>query len=262
MRFTIRLCRALASLALIYLTFFTLTLMTTGCVNQQQQEKQNENLKDRAKAHTELGAAYLQQKKYEIALEEFTLASNVDASFASAYNGLGLVNAALGKDAAAELNFKKSIQLDPANSEAHNNYGSFLCARNRADESIVEFLTALKNPLYATPATAYTNAGICALRKKDSVSAENYLQRALAIEPLSQVAAYQLATIQFKRNDALAAKKTLQNIMLGQTGPEILWLAIQIERSLGAADAEASYALELRFKYPDSEQTKLLQGRK
>jgi type IV pilus assembly protein PilF len=144
------------------------------------------------------------------------------------------------------------------NSEARNNYGSFLCSRNRIDESIAEFLAAVKNPLYATPAMAYTNAAICSMRKKDVVNAEVYLQQALEIEPLSQAAAYQLASIQFKRNDATSAKKTLQNVMFGQPGPEILWLAIQIERILGARDAEASYSLELRRKYPDSEQAKLL----
>jgi type IV pilus assembly protein PilF len=148
------------------------------------------------------------------------------------------------------------------NSEARNNYGSFLCARNRIDESITEFLAAVKNPLYATPAMAYTNAAICSMRKKDMASAEAYLQRALQIEPLSQAAAYQMANIQYKRNDPVAAKKTLQNVMLSQIGPEILWLAIQIERAVGARDAEANYSLELRRKYPDSEQVKLLQGGK
>lgn len=239
-----------------------LSFVVVGCASQQQQEKQNENLKDRARAHTDLGAVYFQQKQYEIALDEFTLASKIDPSFASAFNGLGLVNAALGKDDVADVNFKKSIQLEPMNSEARNNYGSFLCARNRIDESIVEFLAAVKNPLYATPAMAYTNAAICSIRKQDTISAEKYLQRALQIEPLSQVAAYQLASIQFKRKDALAAKQTLQNVMFGQTGPEILWLAIQIERVIGTRDAEASYALELRRKYPASEQAKLLQGGK
>ena len=50
--------------------------------------------------------------------------------------------------------------------------------------------------------------------------------------------------------------------MLAQPGPELLWLAIQIERVLGAKDAEASYALQLRSMYPDSEQAKLLQNGK
>ena len=159
-------------------------------------------------------------------------------------------------------NFKRAIEVEPNNSESHNNYGSFLCARSRYDESIKEFLAAVKNPLYATPAMAYTNAGICSMRKKDIVNAEAYLLKALQLEPLSGMAAYQLATLQFNRNDVPAAKKTLQNVMLGQSGPELLWLAIQIERAVGARDAEASYALQLRRQYPDSEQARLLQSGK
>lgn len=244
----------------LLLVLYIISLISTGCVNQQQQERDTENLKARARAHTDLGAVYFQQNKLEIALEEFTLAAKIDPNFSSAYNGLGLVNSALGKEDVADANFKNAIQLDPVNSEVRNNYGIFLCSKNRIDESIDEFLAAVKNPLYATPALAYTNAAICSMRINKMANAEKYLQQALQIEPLSQAAAYQLASIQFKRNDAVAAKKTLQNLMLGRPGPEVLWLAIQIERVVGAKDAEASYILQLRRQYPDSEQAKFLQS--
>jgi len=232
----------------------------TGCVSQQQQERDVESLKARAKAHTDLGAAYFQQNRLEIALNEFTEAQTIDPTFASAYNGLGLVNSALGKYDIADANFKKAIRLDPNNSESHNNYGSFLCARTRYNESISEFMAAVKNPLYATPAVAYTNAGICAARKNDLINAEVYYKSALQIDPLFNAPAYQLALLQFNRNDVLAAKTTLQNVLLTEPSPEILWLAIQVERALGSRDAEASYALQLRRQYPDSEQAKLLQS--
>jgi len=256
-----RLNMTLRAIKLLF-TLITVALLSVGCANQAQQEKETENLKSRARAHTDLGAVYFQQKQLEIALEEFNTAVKIDPGFASAYNGLGLVNADLGKDDIADANFRKAIQLEPSNSEAHNNYGSFLCARNRIDESITEFLAAVKNPLYATPAMAYTNAAICSMRKNNVSGAEKYLQQALQIDPLSQVAAYQLASLQFKRNEAVAAKKTLQNAMLSRPGPELLWLSIQIERVLGDKDAEASYALQLRRQYPDSEQAKLLQSGK
>jgi len=251
----------LSALKLLF-TLLVIGLFSASCVNQQQQEKDSENTKSRARAHTDLGAVYFQQKQLEIALEEFNSAVKIDPSFSSAYNGLGLVNAELGKDDVAEASFRKSIQLEPLNSEAHNNYGSFLCARGRADESIAEFLAAVKNPLYATPAMAYTNAAICSIRKKNLTGAESYLQQALQIEPLSQVAAYQLASLQFKRNDAVTAKKTLQNAVLSRPSPEVLWLAIQIERVVGGKDAEASYALQLRRQYPTSEQARLLESGK
>lgn len=233
-----------------------------GCASQQQLAKEKENTRARARAHTDLGAVYFQQKQLEVALEEFTIATQIDAGYAAAYNGLGLVNAALGKDDVADANYKKAVQLEPNNSESRNNYGSFLCSRNRIDESIPQFLAAVKNPLYTTPAVAYANAGICALRKKDITSGEAYLQKALEVEPLSGVAAFHLANSQFQRKDALSAKKTIQNVMLAQPGPELLWLAIQIERVLGAKDAEASYALQLRSMYPESEQAMLLQNGK
>lgn len=239
-----------------------LGLIGVGCANQQQQERDDVNLKDRARAHTDLGAVYFQQRQYEVALDEFTAAAKIDPNFGLAYNGLGLVRAALGQDDIAEMNFKKALQIEPNNPVSHNNYGSFLCARNRIDESIAEFLLAVKNPLYATPALAYTNAGICSLRKQNTANAETYFQRALQIDPLLEIAAYQLAAIQFKRHDAAGAKITLQNAMLGQPTPEMLWLAIQIERVVGAKDDEASYALQLRRQYPNSEQAKLLQSEK
>jgi type IV pilus assembly protein PilF len=235
-----------------------LALVLLACTTQP--ENFNDKPKERAQAHADLGAVYLQQGRLDVALEEFSLASKIEPSYAAAYNGLGLVQAGLGQDAVAELNFKKAVQLEPLNSEAHNNYGSFLCARNRLDESIKEFMAALKNPLYATPAMAYTNAAVCSLRKNDSVQAEGYLLRALQLDPLASVAAYQLAAIQFKRKDALAAKKTLQAALSSKASADMLWLAIQIERALGDANLEASYALELRKNYPESEQTQLLQG--
>lgn len=237
-------------------------LFVSGCASQEQRDKYDVNLKARARAHTDLGAVYFQQKQYEVALEEFTQATKIDPSFGLGFNGLGLVYSALGQDDIASANFKKAVEVDPNNSESHNNFGSFLCAKGHYDASIKEFLAAVKNPLYTTPAMAYTNAGICSMRKNDVTNAEVYLQKALEIEPLSNMAAYQLATLQFNRNDAPAAKKTLQHVMLGQPAPEMLWLAIQIERVVGERDAEASYSLQLRRQYPESAQAKLLQSGK
>jgi type IV pilus assembly protein PilF len=200
----------------------------------------------------------LQQGKYEIALSEFNEAIQIDPSFALAYNGLGLVYAALGEDAKADASYKKSIQLQPRSSESHNNYGSFLCSRKRYDESIKHFLEAVKNPLYSTPNLAYANAGICSARKNDLNNAEIYLNKALQIEPLTHSAATQLAEIQFNRGDVVTAKRTLQNALVAKPSAETLWLGIKIERALGDKDSVSSYALQLRQQYPNSEQTRML----
>jgi type IV pilus assembly protein PilF len=211
-----------------------------------------------ARAHTELGAAYFQQNKLEIALSEFNHAVKIDPKYGQAYNGLGLVYAALGEDVKADENFKMAIQVQPGSSESHNNYGSFLCSRKRYDESIAEFLAAVKNPLYATPNLAYANAGICSVRKNDIKNAEIYLNKALQVNPLTHSAAQALAEIQFKRGDVKDAQSTLQNALIASPSPETLWLGIKIARAMGDKNSEASYALQLRQQYPNSEQARLL----
>ena len=232
-----------------------------GCASQTPKEPYSNaesNVQHRARAHTELASGYFSQKQMAIALEEFNEAVRVDPDYGPAYNGLGLVYAALGEDAKADANFKKSLQLDPVNSETRNNYGSFLCSRNRVEESISQFLEAVRNPLYTTPGIAYMNAGICALKKKDEARAQVYLEKALQIQPLLNPAAYHLATIQFNHGQAGMAHTTLQNALANNPTAEMLWLGIRVERVLGDKDAEASYALLLRRKYPNSDQTKAL----
>lgn len=238
-------------------------LLLASCAEQPSQNAYGESRqRESARVHAELGAGYFSQNQLAIALEEYTLATRLDPGYGAAYNGLGLVYGVLRDDVKAEANFKKSLELESGNSESRNNYGTFLCSRNRVDESIVQFLEAIRNPLYSTPAQAYMNAGLCSLRKKDVVNAELYFKNALQIEPLLHAAAYQLALIQFDRGQYDMARNSLQYALVTVPTAEMLWLGIQIERKLGGQDAEASYALELRRKFPSSEQTKALLWRK
>ena len=92
-------------------TFLILSvlLLLSACVTPSKNNSGNSDvyneteLAARARAHTDLGAAYLQQGKFEIALSEFNESAQIDPSYAPAYNGLGLVYAALGEDAKAEV---------------------------------------------------------------------------------------------------------------------------------------------------------------
>lgn len=241
-------------------TFLLVTLLVlSGCVTQPPQDPRNQSaVRARAKAHTDLGAAYFQQKKYDIALEEFTLAANIDPSFGFAFNGLGLVNAALKQDEDADRYFKRAIDLEPSNSEAHNNYGNFLCSRGRYQASIDEYLMAVKNPLYGTPAAAYTNAGICANRGGMDVKASEYLQQALKIEPLSPTAAHELALIQFKQNNAAGAYATLSPALEMRQTPKVLYLGIKLSQVLGKTAEARVYQKALFRNYPNSEQARAL----
>jgi type IV pilus assembly protein PilF len=211
-----------------------------------------------ARVHTELGAEYFRLKRYDVALEEFTTAIDRSPSYALAYNGLGLVHAALGDKTRAESAFQKAIQLQPANSESHNNYGRFLCDQGRFDDSQKEFMLAVKNPLYKTPQIAYYNAGVCALRSQQKPLAENYFARALQVDPLAHASAYQLANLQFNRGDASTALNTLQNSVSVAPTPESLLLAVRICRALQLQDDAHLYSIQLHKLFPNSNETKQL----
>lgn len=214
-----------------------------------------------ARIHTELGSAYFGAGQLGVALEELTLATRIYPKYAPAYYMLGLVHMELKEDAEAEAAFRRAIELEPGNSEAHNNYGWFLCQRNRIDEALKHFMTALKNPRYATPETAYVNAGICSRKRNDEAAAVDYLERALKLAPNHPLALYHLADIAHGRGDLGTAKSLLVRYMKANAPTaQVLWLGVRVERALGDRAAQASYAQMLRQRFPDAPETQLLKA--
>ncbi|HET6756881.1 MAG TPA: type IV pilus biogenesis/stability protein PilW [Burkholderiales bacterium] len=217
----------------------------------------------RARIHTELAGSYYERGQYAIALEELKEAIAADPGYGPAYNTSGLVYMELKEDAVAEKNFQQALRLNGNDSEAHNNYGLFLCSRGRADEGVAHFKTALKNPLYNTPQKALANSGVCLRKLNDDKTAEDYFEKALSIDPSSAVALFHLADIHFKRGQLEDARAYLvrQHQVAAPTA-ESLWLAVRIERKLGDRNAEASYGLQLRKKFPASPEARALIDRR
>jgi type IV pilus assembly protein PilF len=213
-----------------------------------------------ARIHTELAAAYYERKQYAVALQEIGVAMEADADYAQAYNVRALVRMALREDEQADADFHRSLQLDSVSSKTHNNYGWFLCQRGRTKESIRQFQEALKNPLYETPETAYVNLGVCSKKAGLMKEAESNLQRALVLRPGMPEALYGLAEWNYDNGDYAGAKSYFMRF--SQVAPDLtaeqLWLAVRIERKMRDRNSEASYALQLRKRYPDSRETQLL----
>ncbi|MEO6974580.1 MAG: type IV pilus biogenesis/stability protein PilW [Gallionella sp.] len=213
-----------------------------------------------AKVHTELAGLYYQRAQLGIALDELKQALNADSSYAPAYNVRGLVNMALREDRNAEDDFKHSLDLDDTNSDTHNNYGWFLCQQDRAKEAIPQFMAALKNPLYTTPGLAYLNAGLCSRKAGNIKDAEDFLQKALQVDPGSTQALFALADLSYAKADYFSAKKYFVNLSQKSDNltAEQLWLGVRINRKIGDRNSEASYATQLRNRFPDARETQML----
>lgn len=216
-----------------------------------------------ARLHTELGASYFQRGQYAVALQELRIALAADSNYAPAYSMLGLVHAELREDKEAEGHFRRSIELSPQYSEAHNNFALFLCQSGRRDESLKHSEQALANSLYATPEKALANAGNCALEKGDIAQAEIYFTRALKRSANLATALLGMAELHFRQGRWLAARSLLRQYSaqfadLASLGPQALWLGVRVERKLGDREAEASYGSFLRRSHPESNQAQWL----
>ena len=213
-----------------------------------------------AQVHTELAGLYFERAQAGIALEEIGLALQADPDYAPAYGMRGLVHMSLREDKAAEADFRKSLRLDKTDSETHNNYGWFLCQRGREKESIPHFMTAVKNPLYATPGRAYLNAGLCSQKTGNIKDAEEFLKKALLVQPGMPQALLALAELSFDYGDYAAAKKYFAGFAErnDNLSAQQLWLAVRIERKVGDRNSEASFGMQLRKRYPDARETQSL----
>jgi type IV pilus assembly protein PilF len=214
----------------------------------------------RAGIRLELAAAFYQQGNYAQALEELRQATTIDPRSAQAHGLLGLVHMDLGERDRAEASFRRALQLAPAESDILNNYGWFLCQTDRPREAIEQFVLALQNPLYPTPARPLHNAGICSLRAGDERTAEAYFQRSFQVDPKNPVAMYNLAELYLKRGDAERARFYAQRLLSShQPSAETLWLAIRVDRRAGDRDSVASLSSQLRRLFPASREANLLQ---
>jgi type IV pilus assembly protein PilF len=216
------------------------------------------NAQARARIHTELSAGYYARGQFEVALEELNEALRLDPNFAPAYGMLGLVYSELRDDARAERNFQRAIEINPQDPEVRNNFGWFLCQRGREPQSLGQFELAVNNPFYRTPDMALVNAGRCAARVGDRKGAESYLQRALNVSPGNPSAHYLMANLAYKAGELELARTRMRNVMaFAVPTAEALLLGVCLEKKLGDKPAEASYAYQLKQRYPNASETKL-----
>lgn len=241
------------------LTLTAVVLLLAGCASSAERDAE-EGRRDRLiETNIQLANGYLQRGQLEFAKERLDKALTIDADDSQANNMMAVLQWRLNDYAAAERHFERAVR-DRANAEAQNNFGAFLCQRNRIAEAETWFKRAVANPLYKTPALAYENAGLCLYRAKDYPKAEAYFREALKADPRRPPALYHLSRLSFDAGRILAARGFIQRYFQATPDtPEALLLAVHIERALKNRDEEASYAVRLRGKFPTSPEAQQLQ---
>lgn len=233
-----------------------LLIPLAACAPQNVREQ---GINSPARLNVELGKAYIHEGDYKQAMTKLQRAIDDSPNYPEAHGTLAILHWRLGEQDKAEREFREAVRLDPDDPQFHNNYGVFLCEQKRYEQAEEQFMLALANPLYETPEYAYTNAGLCALRRPDPELAEKHFRAALRKNPKFPPALLKMGEISYEGQHYLQARAYLQRYAeVGQATAESLWLGVRTERKLGDRDAAATYALRLRSKFPDAEQTRLL----
>lgn len=237
--------------------------MGSGTSNDLKTASDQTSTEKRASIRLQLAVGYFQDGKLEVALDEVKKAIAVNPDFADAYGVRALIYGQLGELKLADESYQKALRLSPNNPELSNNYGSFLCQNGRGAESLRYYDAAIRNPAYQSPFKAMQNAGSCAIRLKQYDAAERYLLDALRLEPDHPVTNANLARVYYERRDYKRAGVFINRVKstakLDDLGPDVLWLAVRIDRRLGDKESESSMATLLRRHHPGSAELAALQ---
>jgi type IV pilus assembly protein PilF len=213
----------------------------------------------RAAVRLQLAAGYYQKGQLDVAIKEATDATQIDPNLAAAFGLLGLIHMDLQQNPQAESNFRHALELDPKDPELNNNFGWFLCRSRREREAVSYFDKAAANRMYATPAMALQNAGICLMQVGDTEHAEKYLTKAFEADASSPVAKFQLAQL-YLQTQRLDRAEFYYGLLARTVDPnaQTLWLGTKIAHARSDARTQQRLAEELRSRFPTAPETALL----
>ena len=231
----------------------------TACSSSPEVREVKKDANVAAKANTELGVEYLREGNYELSKSKLTKALELEPNYAPAHDAIAVLYAKVGENKLAEKHYKKALRLNPDSARGHNNYGQFLCFQDRHKEATAQFMKAAENAFYPTPEVPLTNAGLCAARIPDLVTAEDYYRQALQKNPRFAPALLQMAIIRYQGSNYLGARAYLERLQeVARHNPQSLWLAVRTEFALNDHDAWGTYSMILKNNFPESDETALL----
>ncbi len=212
-----------------------------------------------AKYNVQLGIAYMQRGDLEFAQQKLLLALKENPRDPMVHNALALLYERLGEIKRADGQFREALRLAPRDPNVSNDYAVYLCRTNRVAQGVRRLIATARDPLYATPEAAYTNAAVCLRSVHRDALAKRYLERALVLRPGFAEAAYQLASLELQQGDLRDARAQVDHYIRHYTEtPELLALGVRIARKQDDPVGEEHYKQRLRVDFPNSPEARAL----
>jgi type IV pilus assembly protein PilF len=107
---------------MVRLVLIALTVYLSACGSM---DAKNENIKEKAEIHLQLGVRYMDLNKLEIAKENLLLSVDEDSSNPQTHNALAFLYEKLQKYDDAEDEYETAHGMKPDDFGIQNNYGRF-----------------------------------------------------------------------------------------------------------------------------------------
>jgi type IV pilus assembly protein PilF len=239
-------------------TALALIALLCGCGGSDTVVDQSQR-GEAARLNLQLAIDYFRQGQLNLAKEKLDRSLEQDNRNPTAHATAGLLYDRLGEVDKGEMHYERAVSLDDEDPDIHNNFAVFLCRHGKHARGEKEALLAAANPLYKTPEAAFLNAGVCARGAGDMARAEQYFRRALAVQPRFSQALLEMADVELRGKNYLAARAFLERYnAVERPNPASLWLGVRIEKGRGNHALAGDYARRLKIDFPTADETKQL----
>lgn len=238
------------ALPLLVVLLFTLQ----GCVTESTGGLPDPaSVSIRVQAQLDLARGYLEQGNIDRARTSLQSALAIDPRAVEAHTLLGVLYASESDTALAEEHFKFALDTDPTNSQALNNYGSFLYSQGRYEEAVSKLQLLVKDTDYRARGQAYENLGLAQIRNGDMAGAKASFNRALQLNFAQPRASLELAQIAYDEGEYAMAGEYFEGFRsYARQTARTLCLGIKLAQNTGDTDQMASYGMALNNLFPDS----------
>jgi type IV pilus assembly protein PilF len=211
----------------------------------------------RGRLRMELATGYFGQGQMTTALDQVKLALQADPTLAEAYNLRGLIYGNLGDEKLAEESFRRALQLSPRDADTMQNFGYYLCQKNRYAEANAMFDQAIAVPQYRGQSRTLLTKGVCEARAGLLAESEATLLSAYRLDPTNPSTSVNLSEVLYRRGDYERARFYIRRVNANPqfTGSQTLWLAARIEQRLGNRTGVQELGEQLRRRFPESRET-------
>lgn len=225
-----------------------------GCVTTTDGvPKAKINEEEAALSYYRLGTEYYRQSNFPAARDRLEKAISLDPQLSEAHSVLALTYQQLGNTPKAFEHYKRAVRLAPDNSGVRNSYAVFLCQERKFDEAAEQFDSAVAAGKYQHPEVILTNAGVCFAQKPDPEKSEQYFRRALSFNAYYGEALLQLTSQMYNNGSSIQARAFFERLLSSNKATaEILYLGVQIEKSLNSDKTSADLAARLLREFPKS----------